>query len=121
MISDFLEPPSEDAWTDALLQRWDVVPVVIQDPVWERSFPDVAGIVVPLLDPRTGRIAHVRMSRNDVLARREANERRWTQLLDHLTSLDLEPVVLESRDREDVFWEFLSWAEQRLAWRGRGW
>ena len=43
VLSDFLGPPPREAWTRALEQRWDVVPVVIQDPVWEQSFPAIAG------------------------------------------------------------------------------
>ncbi len=35
-------PPPADAWLDAVAHGWDVVPVVIQDPVWEQSFPEVA-------------------------------------------------------------------------------
>ena len=42
-------------WLTALEHRWDIVPVVIQDPTWEQSFPDVNGIVVPLRDPGGGR------------------------------------------------------------------
>ena len=34
--------------------RWDVVPVVVQDPVWEQSFPDVGSVVVPVADPAGG-------------------------------------------------------------------
>src|SRR5438034_3962690 len=44
VLSDFLVAPSEEGWAGAL-GRWDVVPVVIQDPVWEASFPDVSSVV----------------------------------------------------------------------------
>src|SRR6266536_29842 len=54
ILSDFLMSLSEDKWISELERRWDVVPVVIQDPVWERSFPDVGGVVVPLHDQSTG-------------------------------------------------------------------
>jgi uncharacterized protein (DUF58 family) len=53
VLSDFLDPPSRLTWLTAVEHMWDIVPVVIQDPVWEQSFPDVSGIVVPLRDPRT--------------------------------------------------------------------
>src|SRR3954471_15126808 len=33
VLSDFLVPPDEDAWRRTLEQRWELVPVVIQDPV----------------------------------------------------------------------------------------
>ena len=32
----------------------DVVPVVVQDPTWERSFPDVPGVLLPVVDVATG-------------------------------------------------------------------
>ena len=35
---------------------WDVIPVLIQDPVWERSFPAVGGVAVPVGDPRRGAV-----------------------------------------------------------------
>ena len=41
VLSDFLVPPDGARVAAALEQRWELVPVVIQDPVWERSFPDV--------------------------------------------------------------------------------
>src|SRR5919202_993654 len=47
VLSDFIVTPSDEAWLHALEFKWDVVPVVIQDPVWEQSFPEVSGIVVP--------------------------------------------------------------------------
>ena len=40
VLSDFIVPPDLRVWTRALEHRWEIVPVMIQDPVWERSFPD---------------------------------------------------------------------------------
>ena len=54
VLSDFLEPPPVAAWLEAGARRWDVVPVVIQDPLWEQSFPDVGSVVVPIADPAGG-------------------------------------------------------------------
>ena len=51
VLSDFLPPPSPARMREALAAGWDVVPVVVQDPVWERSFPDVSGVTLPLADP----------------------------------------------------------------------
>ena len=39
ILSDFLSPPSEAAWAWIVELPWELVPVVIQDPVWEQSFP----------------------------------------------------------------------------------
>jgi uncharacterized protein (DUF58 family) len=46
LLSDFVPAAPDDVWLTAIANRWDLVPVVIQDPVWEQSFPDVSGIVV---------------------------------------------------------------------------
>src|SRR5690242_8033565 len=37
VVSDFLGPPADAGWERALSFRWDIVPVVVQDPVWEQS------------------------------------------------------------------------------------
>ena len=118
VFSDFLDPPSRETWLTAVEHLWDVIPVVIQDPVWEQSFPDVSGIVVPLRDPRSGRITHVRLSKKEVAARRRENEERLLALLDELTLLDLDPVLLSSSEPSDVLGAFLDWNEFRRARRG---
>ena len=118
VFSDFLDPPSRETWLTAVEHLWDVIPVVIQDPVWEQSFPDVSGIVVPLRDPRSGRITHVRLTKKEAAARRRANEERLLALLEELTLLDLDPVLLSSSEPSDVLGAFLDWNEFRRARRG---
>jgi uncharacterized protein (DUF58 family) len=118
VFSDFLDPPSRETWLTAVEHLWDVIPVVIQDPVWEQSFPDVSGIVVPLRDPRSGRITHVRLTKKEAAARRRANEERLLALLEELTVLDLDPVLLSSSEPSDVLGAFLDWNEFRRARRG---
>jgi len=121
VLSDFLDPPPQEAWHDALERGWDVVPVVIQDPVWERSFPDVAGVAVPFVDAAGGRPRLVRLRRAEVEARREANEARWRALLARFEELGVEPVVLGRHGEGDVVAAFLDWTDARIAERGRGW
>jgi uncharacterized protein (DUF58 family) len=121
VLSDFLEPPPDAAWLTALEHRWDIVPVVIQDPVWEQSFPDVAGVVVPLADPASGRVSLVRLTRREVAARREANESRRAALLAHFDALDLQPVLVSSADANDLLAAFVEWAEWRRALKTRPW
>jgi len=118
VLSDFLDPPARETWLAAVEHLWDVVPVVIQDPVWEQSFPDVSGIVVPLRDPRSGRVTHVRLRKKEVAERRRANEERLLELLDELTLLDLDPVLISSSEPSDVLGTFLDWNEFRRARRG---
>jgi uncharacterized protein (DUF58 family) len=120
VLSDFLEV-TDELWLDALEHRWDVVPVVIQDPVWEQSFPDVAGVVVRLVDPRHGRARAVRLRADEVAERRAANEQRRAALLERLRDLELEPVLVSSDDQDDILAAFLDWAAWRQAVRSRPW
>jgi len=118
VFSDFLEAPSRETWLTAVEHLWDVVPVVIQDPTWEQSFPDVSGIAVALRDGRTGRVTHVRLTRKEVAARKRAHEERLLGLLDELALLDLDPVLISSSDPAEVLACFLDWTEFRRARRG---
>jgi uncharacterized protein (DUF58 family) len=121
ILSDFLGGIGGDSWTRVLLQRWDVVPVVVQDPVWEQSFPPIGGVVVPFWDPATKRVRPIRMSDAQADEQRERNEQRFARLLDDLRGIDVEPVVLSSDAKADVFVAFFDWAELRRLWRGRRW
>jgi len=114
VCSDFLSPPPDATWLVALEQRWDVVPVVIQDPVWEAGFPDISGVTVPFSDPRTGAIIEVRLSRREVQERRRANEERREALVDGLARIGLDPVLVSSEDPQDVLRAFVAWAELRF-------
>ena len=54
VVSDFLVPVPARIWMRLRALRWDVVPVIVQDPVWEQTFPRVGGAVLPLAAPATG-------------------------------------------------------------------
>ena len=113
VLSDFLSPPPAAGWLGALANDWELVPVVIQDPDWERSFPPVGSVVVPVADPRGGRPMAVRLTRTQAAERRDANEARFACLLDELRVLGLEPVVLSTSDPLGIDRTFLEWAEAR--------
>ena len=113
VLSDFLAPLPVERWLDLRSHGWDVVPVVIQDPTWEHSFPDVASVLVPIVDPVSGRYAPVRLSHRDVRERRAANERRHDDLLGLFTSLGFDAVSVESSDPAEVDRAFVAWAEAR--------
>lgn len=120
VLSDFLAEPERDDWLWALERRWEVVPVVIQDPVWEQSFPDVGGLVLAFEPPHGvegGGL--VRLSEAEAERRRRENEERREDLLHRLRALDLEPVLVSSHEHRDVLSSFLNWADQRLFTRGR--
>ena len=120
VLSDFLVEPERDDWLWALERRWEVVPVVIQDPVWEQSFPDVGGLVLAFSSPDGAQRADlVRLSEAEVDRRRTENEERRLDLLRRLRALDLEPVLVSSHEHRDVLSSFLNWADQRLFTRGR--
>jgi len=113
VLSDFLTELPVDAWLDAAGHGWDIVPVVIQDPVWERSWPEIGGVAVPVADPRSGRVELVRMSRRQAERRRAENAQRYAALLAELESLGLRPVEIGASDPALVDEAFLGWAEER--------
>jgi len=116
VLSDFLEATPLETWESALDRGWDIVPVVVQDPVWEQRFPDVDRVVAPLVGS-DGRVRLVRLAKGESQAWRERHEARLAGLVDGLRSLGVEPVLIGSDDREHVFEAFLSWsAERQAAW-----
>ena len=119
--SDFLSAPEPAWWARALAYRWDVVPVILQDPVWEQSFPAVERLVVPFSDPATGRTRAIRLRRGEAAARRQANEARLATLVAELRALGLEPVVVASADERAVLEALSAWGETRLAVRRGEW
>jgi uncharacterized protein (DUF58 family) len=114
VLSDFLAPPPPDAWLAALAHRWDVVPVVIQDPVWEQSFPAVGGIAIPFADPVTGDVHEVRLSEAEADARKHENEERLSACLGGFAELGVEPVLLSSAAPDDILDRFVAWADERM-------
>jgi hypothetical protein len=119
VLSDFLEEPSRDDWLHALERRLEIVPVVIQDPVWEQSFPRVHGAALPLQDATTNARGVAYLTEEEVEERRDANRLRLRALLRRLRSLDMDPVLVSSHAWRDVVHSFLSWADQRLFARGK--
>lgn len=111
--SDFLAAPEPAWWARALAYRWDVVPVILQDPVWERSFPAVAGVAVPVTDPIDHTTSLVRLQRRQAARLRDDHELRYDELVALFTSLGLEPVTISSSDPIDIDSAFGAWAEER--------
>jgi uncharacterized protein (DUF58 family) len=118
VLSDFVVPPHLPTWQRALEHRWELVPVVIQDPVWERTFPEVGGVTIPYADPTTGRVVPVRLTVKEAAHRRDENEGRWEQLVRDFRSLGTEPVAVTSHELGGVLDSFLRWADLRQMWRG---
>jgi uncharacterized protein (DUF58 family) len=115
LISDFLAATGPARLGEAVTAGWDVVPVVVQDPTWERSFPEVPGVTLPLVDPNDGAPTLVRLSRREARARREANELRAARLDEVLRGFGLDPVTITSSDSDAVHAAFVGWAKARNA------
>ena len=114
VLSDLLDPPPLASWEWALDRGWDVVPVVIQDPVWEQGFPDVDGVVVPLLGPDGDRQL-VRLRKGESARYRERNAERRELLLEGFRSLGIGCVLVSDADLAHVLDSFLSWSTERQA------
>jgi hypothetical protein len=89
ILSDFLEAPTRDEWLGALERRWEIVPVVIQDPGWEQTFPDVSGTVVPFADPRTGSVSLVRFTEAEVTCSSRSAHSTWIRSSSPRTSFEM--------------------------------
>ena len=120
VCSDYLTPPAPETWLRALGFRWDLVPVVVQDPIWEQSFPPADGLVVPFAEAG-GRVRLMRLRRRESRARQEANEARIERLLVDFRSLGLDPIVIGDATPTAVLRQFSDWAEARLANRRGEW
>jgi hypothetical protein len=121
VLSDFTAALSSEPWTRAVEHGWDVVPVIVQDPVWEQSFPEISGVLVPLADPLGSRLRYVRLDAREVEERRRANEARLASLQADFLGFGLDSVLISRPGRDDVHAAFLDWAEGRLVVRGRRW
>jgi uncharacterized protein (DUF58 family) len=119
IVSDFLETPSRDEWLHVLERRFEIVPVIVQDPLWEQSFPDVSGTAVPFVDAETGHVSLAALRGREAAERRDENETRLRELVREFHALAMDPVLVSSHDHRDVVFSFLSWADQRLLTRGR--
>jgi uncharacterized protein (DUF58 family) len=118
VLSDFIVNPSREAWEAAVDRHWDIVPVVIQDPLWEQSFPPLDAIVLPLAGP-DGRRRLVRLRPGESEEVRLEHERRREALLSGFQAMGMHPILISSTDTEAVYDGFLTWASEREFARGR--
>jgi uncharacterized protein (DUF58 family) len=113
VVSDFIDPVPPRDWLRFRAQRWDVTPVVVQDPVWEQSFPAVGRVVLPLADPVTRRVDDVWLTAREARERARTNERRLGDLLALFRKLAFDPVLVDSSDENEISSRFHSWALRR--------
>jgi uncharacterized protein (DUF58 family) len=117
VISDFLEPSELEQFRPLLGRRLDLVPVIVRDPVWESSFPDVAGVLLPVADASGSRRAGVRLSSARTAERRAANEARAADVERRLRAFGVDFVALGSAGPVAVDAAFAAWAARRRAVR----
>jgi uncharacterized protein (DUF58 family) len=118
VLSDFLVPVRDATWARLRAARFDVVPVIVQDPTWEQSFPHVPGVLVPFVSPE-GESGVARLTAGEVVARRRENEQRLAATVKRFRGFGFSPFVLSSADPSGVDTAFLRWAELRRVQRRR--
>ena len=118
VVSDFLEPPPRESWAAAIDRGWDLVAVVVQDPVWEQSFPPIGGVVTPFVAADGEALEYVRLTDAEASDQRELNSARLARLESDLLELGVDPIFVSSEQPEDIQSAFLQWSEHRLTTRG---
>lgn len=119
VVSDFIAPIAAETWLRVRSLRWDIVPVVVQDPTWEQSFPELDGVVVPFAEAGSGAVSLARFGARDARELRRAHAARLRMRLGELRSLGLDSVLVGSSDPFEIDHAFLVWAEQRRQSRRR--
>jgi uncharacterized protein (DUF58 family) len=113
VISDFLGPLAGSSRSRLRQLAADVVPVIAQDPTWERSFPDIPGVLVPILDAETGELRPLRLTGGETRARRHAHEQRYDELAQRFRAAGMDPVTISEASAESIHRAFLAWAQRR--------
>jgi uncharacterized protein (DUF58 family) len=113
VISDFFADAPARLWIRLTSLGWDVTPVIVQDPVWEQTFPAVGGVVLPLADAATGESHDAWLTPHEARDRAGENERRLAALQTRFRRLGLDPVVVDSAEPDAVRRPFVAWAERR--------
>jgi hypothetical protein len=119
VVSDFIAPTPTQLWGEASARGWDVVPVIVQDPTWEQSFPAIDGVLVSIGDAHGESRRGIRLSAREVEERRVVNEARLDQLQRDFVQLGLDPILVGHSAPERVHEILLDWAQARLQ-TGRG-
>jgi uncharacterized protein (DUF58 family) len=119
VVSDFIDAVAPNIWLKLRALRWDVTPVVIQDPTWEQSFPDVGGVLLPVRDVTSGDVGEVIVSGREARERAHVNEHRLESMLGVFARLGFDPVVLGGSEPAVIAEGFDRWASRRRRLRRR--
>jgi uncharacterized protein (DUF58 family) len=107
-ISDFPQPPRPAVLEAFAELEWQLVPVVVRDPLWEQSYPVVtAGVTIPVAGDDLPR----RLSRGQAEALRETHETDTRLLLDGLQRAGFPAALIGSATPTDVVASFAAWSE----------
>jgi uncharacterized protein (DUF58 family) len=119
VVSDFLEPMPDRMWTRLRRIGWDVTLVVVQDPVWEQSFPRIGGVLLPFTDPRSTRHSDIWITRRRAEALATANERRLARTTARARHLGFDSVVVGTSAQSEIAGLLHAWAARRRRLRHR--
>lgn len=116
VLSDFLDETllNSDIWEHITQSGYDPVPVLIQDPVWEQTFPDeAAGLILPFRNPLTGREEERRYSRSGARQQRTQNESRIAYIRETFINAGLDWVEISTTDPVKINTAFKTWSAGR--------
>jgi hypothetical protein len=111
--SDFLEVPSQRTLAMIVDAGWELVPVIVQDLLWEQSYPEAAAEVALPVHDEAGRFRLLRQSRAEVSERRRAHEARLRRLEELFTGYGFPPIVISEIGPTALAEALLSWNVRR--------
>ncbi len=118
ILSDFLVMPEYEL-LEATISRWDVVPVIIQDPLLEASFPVWRGkipVCIPFILPN-GKVGFKLFSEKEAKRTKQEHENRFRDIISLFETLSLHPVVLFEAEPEKIYSAFCEWGYTRMGGR----
>jgi uncharacterized protein (DUF58 family) len=120
VVSDYLEPVPNRVWMRFRGLGWDVTPVVVQDPVWEQTFPRIGGVLVPFVAPGSPRRSDVWITGRRARKLAASNEARLAGTVGRFRRLGFDPVVIGTSDRDEIARLFHGWTARRRVLLRRG-
>lgn len=116
VLSDFLDETllDTDLWEGLIFRGYDPVPVLIQDPTWECTFPDaVSGLILPFRSPVTGRLEDRRYSKKAAVIQKQENEERLENIRETFRDARIDWVELTEENPDGINRKFREWSTAR--------
>ncbi len=114
LLSDFLAMP-EYALLIAATASWDIVPVIIQDPTLEASFPVWRGRI-PVYLPQVfgdGQRQTGFIAAGEAKRKMHEHQFRLKKIIELFERLQVHPITLFTADPEQIYESFLGWSALR--------